>query len=224
MSSFPWMPFYGAIAKALGEYATERPRLFQKVKKLAASTPLMSYLHFENGPLWADRDNEIDPFTVMGIFNRATTVEHRAKLARLVAAMLDVALEPPREYHGIAHLDPRKSIYNGNAQMWELFLAAPGRDGAFKAAYTRAKNISGNALGTLSIALFWVNPPLYMPVDKISAPFIEKRFGLPAPAEKCDGDAYVSWLDALDERLGSQKSGTSYAEIALDAWKSVHAS
>lgn len=57
--------------------------------------------------------------------------------------------------------------------MWRLFAATlePSKD--FAAAYDAAKNIRGNALGTLTIGLFWMRPERFMPVDSGSGPYIK---------------------------------------------------
>ena len=75
---FSWIAFYEQIADKLAAYADKRKDLFAKVRAAAHGQPLMHYLHFENSGEWQARDNEIDPFTVMGVFNRGVTAEHRA--------------------------------------------------------------------------------------------------------------------------------------------------
>lgn len=214
---FSWIPFYRSCAESL--LRSNGHDLYLKVREAATNDPLMHYLHFENKALWETRNFEIDPFSVLGIFNRGVTPAHRSTLAGKVARLLGVDMTPPVVFHGIPHLDPRKSMYEGNAQMWELFRQAmagePGPD--FAKAWDNAVHIKGNALGVLSIGLFWCAPESFMPVDAISAPFIEKNFAIPEPAEKCAGSDYLDYMRRLDAKDG----GISFPAMAFNAWKAA---
>lgn len=214
--SFQWIVFYRAIAQALQVYNNNRSDLFNLVRKLADQSSLIHYLHFEHHEFWQERDNQIDPFTVIGIFNRATTAEHRQELAQLLADALSVSITPPSNFRGIAHLDPRKSIYNGNEEMWNLFnqTISGKKTQLFEKAYTAAAQLKGNALGTLSIGLFWVNPECYMPLDSISIPYIQNKYNINPLPEKCSGQDYVNYLNSLDQKRGN----LGYPELAFEAW------
>ena len=66
---FSWIAFYEQIADKLAAYALTNAEGFVcKGQGSRAAQPLMHYLHFENSGEWQARDNEIDPFTVMGVF------------------------------------------------------------------------------------------------------------------------------------------------------------
>lgn len=214
--TFAWIAFYEQIADSLASFKNKRGELFGKVRAVAQGQPLMHYLHFEKQAEWQARNNEIDPFTVMGIFNRGVTAEHRTALAECIATMLDVKLAPPQSYHGIPYLDPRKSIYEGNNEMWNLFAAALNPANDFNSAYDAAKEVRGNALGTLTIGLFWMRPKRFMPIDSISGPYIEAHYGLAMPAEKCSGAEYLEYMQKLNEHL---PKGMDYPALAHAAWQ-----
>lgn len=224
MHGFEWVSFYEACADALLNFRDKRHALYEKTEKLASQTELAAYLHFERREMWEERDFEIDPFTVMGIFNRGVTAEHREKLATFVAQMLGVSLAPPRQFHGIAHLDPRKSIFDGNSQLWNLFEAAlsPSPGNAFISAFDQAMEVKGNGAGMLTIGLFWVRPLRFMAIDKISEPYIAQNYGLRPLPEKCSGREYVGFLEKLKDKLGDQKD--TFPAVAYAAWNSVHGS
>lgn len=216
-----WQPFYKSIAHKLFGFYSNQPQLFKIIKNLAARSPLLNYLHFEREEFWAARQNRIDPFTVMGIFNRGVSDEHRHEMGQLLANALSVFEDCPTVFHGIAFLDPRKSIYDGNDQIWRLTKAAMQGDAetAFQTAYDAAKEIKGNALGDLSIALFWFNPDAYMALDSTSIPFIKAKFDLEAPASKCTGLEYCQFIQKLKHQLNT----VSFSQLALEAWKYKHA-
>ncbi len=214
-----WTAFYQAMADGIAPYSTRQDELYAKIEKLAQSTPLMAYLHFEKKDFWQQRDFAIDPFTTMAIFNRGVTDAHRIELAQKLAALLGVELEPPRVFHGIPHLDPRNSIYAGNDELWRLFLSAIGNGTgeSFQTAFDSAVGIRGNAAGMLSIGLFWMRPDLYMPIDRISAPLIEKRYGLKLSG---DGRDYPQFNARLGARCNDD--GISFPQLAFEAWQSFH--
>lgn len=221
MADYTWIPFYEQMAGAIHGYNNNRRGLFNKIKGLAANNPLMGYLHFEKREMWSARGDEIDPFTVMGIYNRGVTDAHRKQLGLDLARTLGVDLEPPSVFHGIAHLDPRRSIYEGNAELWSLFdvsIKVNGWENGFSIAFDKAIQIHGNGLPSLSIGLFWMRPTRFMPLDGISLPYIASRYGLPAPDEKCSGDEYLQYMRKLESAMGE----TSFPAIAHAAWAAKH--
>ena len=216
--SYDWGEFYRAMARAILPYRDKRAELFLMIKKAAAATPLMHYLHFEHAEFWNARNDQIDPFTVMGIFNRAATPEHRTMLAKELAGLFGVKIEPPAGFHGIAYLDPRNSIFGGNEEMWNLYgpAVAGKRDSGFQDAFSAAIGVKGNALGILSIGLFWMNPENYMPLDSISVPYIQEKYGLEPLADKCSGSKYAAFLNSLDAKL--ERDLLRYPKLAYAAW------
>lgn len=221
MTNLVWIPFYTGLATAIGAYRQKRTQLFAMISSLAEKTPLMSYLHFDESSFWARRNNEIDPFTIMAIFNRAVTAAHRTELAEKLASLFQVTQKPPVIFHGIAHLDPRNSIYNGPEAIWNLFLQGlTGNSGdAFCKAWDDAIHAGHNGLAMLSIALFWINPAQYMPVDGISVPFLKNRFHLDCPGTHATGLEYATFLKELKNRAGNE---ADYPRLAFEAWQSVH--
>lgn len=213
-----WIPFYRSMASALLAFSQRKRDLFTSLKQAANDQPLMNYLHFENEAYWRERDNEIDPFSVMAIFNRHVSQEHRHELAAYLAKIFNVTEAAPQVFHGIAFLDPRHSIYNGNMEMWNLAKVANkgNRDQSFISAWDAARNVKGNGLSSLSIGLFWLNPEKYMPLDALSLPYIQNHYDIAPPPEKCSGAEYMAYLEKLD------KKNTAYPAIAFNAWNAAH--
>lgn len=215
-----WADFYEGFADCLAGYSPQR--LYEIINELANHEPFLGYMHFENEELWQKRGHNLDPFTVMGIFNRGQTDGHRHHIATILAQLFKLKLEPPTCYHGIPHLDPRKSIYDGDREMWALFkasLAGPA-EAAFAKAYSNAKDIKGNGLGTLSIGLFWIRPDKFMALDRISSPYIYQICQLVAPEEKCSGEEYAAFMAKLAAALKPKQ--LTYPEVAFAAWQEDH--
>lgn len=213
-----WQDFYEAMAKAIGNHSGAD--LYGIIRTLASQQTWLAYMHFEDAALWQKRGHSLDPFSVMGIFNRGQSDQHRAAIGKALAETFTVKQAVPTCYHGIPYLDPRKSIYDGDEQMWELYRAAGKLDAQFIAAWNKAINVYGNGLGTLSIGLFWIMPNLYMAVDRISVPYIHEVTGVQAPHDKCDGEGYVKFLNELSARLKAK--AINYPELAFAAWQETH--
>lgn len=211
----PWTRFYEAMATAMSHLSCSE--LFERVQSMAANNHALHYLHFEKEDQW--RQGEIDPFTTFGIFNRGQTDAHRADLAGQLAKLLGVSLTPPQCFHGIPHLDPRRSIYDGQREIAALFVAAlPGdaQSPAFTNAWDAAIAVHGNALATLSMGLFWMRPYAYMALDKLSEPYIAEKYGLEALPEKCSGREYAERM----LKLGAV--GSDFPDIAFGSWEMKH--
>lgn len=214
-----WVSFYKALADAIA--ALSPSALYEKTKALAATNEALHYFHFDNESLWEKRGHKLDPFTVMGIFNRGQTDPHRHELAVFLAASFKARENPPTCFHGIPHLDPRNSIYHDADAMTALYKACQNGPGEnFARAWDAAIAVHGNGLGTLSTGLFWVRPDSFMAVDRISDPFIEQHFAIASPPKKCSGNIYCDYLVEL--RTASQKAGLTYPEIACAAWQATH--
>lgn len=216
--SLEWPEFYSALADAFGAFSPDT--LFGKIRSLARGNRFFDYFHFDNAALWQKRGTGLDPFSVLASFNRGQTDAHRAEIAGLLAREFEVSEAVPECYHGIPFVDPRRSIFDGDAQMWDLFRACKAGPEAkeFQTAYTQAKEVPGNALGNLSIALFWARAGHYMAVDRISGPEIQQLTGLALPSDKCDGAEYAQFLIELKAKLG----GESFPELAFKAWQKAH--
>ena len=222
MSNAPdWPEFYGSLADHLVAFKDDKHKLFDIIQTLAVKTPLLDYLKLDNPEFWEKRDYEIDPFSIMGAFNRATTASHRHELALKIALAVGMKNpQPPAVFHGIPYLDPRHSIFGGSETMWKLAIVARSDEPYsedFIKTWDSAIDIKGNGLGMLTIGLFWLNSSSYMALDKVSDPWLATEYGVEIPKDKCDGKSYVDFLVSLKEKIGS----TSWAAITLAAWKAA---
>lgn len=221
MTTFSWISFYTTLAQNIATYSNHRKELFDLLVNHANGNKLMAYLHFDRPDFWAKRNNDIDPFTIMAIFNRATTPAHRTELAGKLGALFNVKETPPTQFHGIAHLDPRNSIYNDPSAIWELFLSGLNgeTDSAFQDAWDQAISAGHNGLAMLSIALFWINPDHYMPLDAMSLPLLAARFKITPLPTHAKGSEYVKCLQEINKKMQGLHI---FPELALEAWNQTH--
>jgi hypothetical protein len=227
---FQWAPFYEALADKLLEYSNKRRELFELIKKLASEQTL-TYFHFENEDLWGptSRNYQIDPFSVMGIFNRSVGVkdENRIKLAQALADKFDIKLPVPTRFSGIPVLDPRKSLFSGMDALWSLFDIAMKEtesesfSSEFETAFDRALDEKGNGLAYITMGLYWIRPNVFMTLDKHSREFISSTYGIALPKDPKDrtGKKYTDFLNTLKSKISEQTPGKTFPEISLDAWK-----
>lgn len=216
-----WPEFYGSLADHLVAFKNDRHKLFDIIQALAVKNPLMDYLKLDNPEFWETRDYEIDPFSIMSAFNRATTASHRHELALKIALAAGMKNpQPPTVFHGIPYLDPRHSIFGGPETMWNLAVIARSDDPYsedFIKTWDAAINIKGNGQGMLTIGLFWLNSSSYMALDKVSDPWLESEYGVEIPKDKFDGQRYVEFLVSLREKTGLE----SWPSITLAAWQAA---
>lgn len=220
MSQFQWISFYEGFADKLLSWRDHKKELYEKIRSFASHEPFLHYLHFQHQQFWAERGFDIDPFTVTAIFNRGMTDAHRHTLGAALARLLNAPGSPPSVFHGIAHLDPRRSIYAGPDEIWELFARAlSGKsDSGLAKAYDATIAVPGNALATLTIALFWTRPRQFMPLDGMSIPYIRTKYGIIAPDSKASGQEYLDFMRELE----AKKPASGYPGIALSAWTAAH--
>ncbi len=102
---FLWSRFYEAIADGLIAYQDNRDELITFITQLADRFDL-SYIK--------DKQLEdIDPFTVMGLFNRGITDDNRKAIAKDLADFLGVDESVPESFEGIPILNNQKSWFFG---------------------------------------------------------------------------------------------------------------
>jgi len=230
---FSWIPFYTELATRLADFRNDRAPLIAKLQGLAAAEPLLGYLTRDQypdgstGPL-----TDLDPFTVLGTFNRGITDENRRRLASAIGEQLGVAAELPTDFDGIPLINNQKAWFfryekdrgpDDIDQLWSVFMAAldladadtPDHRARFISAYDAARSLHG-VKWNLSQGLFWARPAHFATLEGRSRPFIKARFGLDAPG---DGAGYLALLDALKQRFaGGETSITSFPLLSYAAW------
>ena len=138
--------------------------------------------------------NNIDPFTVYGLFNKGITKTNRIRIIKKFAEKLYIDTEKnpiPTDFHGIPvlnNLNARFYILDENAfeltsnSLWNLFESAldladheseankdrfiKSYDDCCKLPYVKYK---------LSMGLFWSRPNYYLNLDSINRWYISKR-------------------------------------------------
>ena len=87
--SFTWIPYYKEFAQRLTQFQKDRKRLLNLIYDNRDEL-LAKYLHDQGGE--GDLLEDIDPFTVFGLFNRGIKHENRINSAKLFKNILDNGL------------------------------------------------------------------------------------------------------------------------------------
>ena len=223
-SGYQWIPFYEELADKLLAYKDKRSELFDLMKKLSSEQPLMQYLHFEREDWWGPRQNQIDPFTVIGVMNRGVSDKNRAILGKVLADAFDVKSLVPTEFAGIPVLSSLSSIISGNEELWDLFVLAIQTTENYKfspefsKAFEKAIAVSGNGLGKITMALYWVRPYLFMPLDSKSRPYLYEKYGIKISGKDLSGNDYINFLISLKKAMYIKSPGVSFPEVSFSAW------
>lgn len=221
---YEWVPFYEKLADKLLTYKDKRSELFELMKKKASEQPLMQYLHFERDEWWGQRGYNIDPFSVMGVMNRGTTSDNRTNLAKELASAFGIGPPAPISFTGVPVLDNRKSFFAGMDELWRLFALAlncadTGEfNDEFKSAFDKAVAVKGNGLTYITMGLYWIRPNYFMPLDGNSRAYVFKQYGITVPIYSCSGEAYVSLLKELKNKIDEKTPDLTFPEISYLAW------
>lgn len=173
---YSWIGFYSEFADALLEFKTGRRRLIERIvstyQRIGIRLPTL-----EHGKLPED----IDPFTVFGLFNKGITDANRKLIIEGLAGELGMRAEQPQEFSGIPVLNNLSATFyrfgdergeHDIDHLWDLFEAALALDREgnthTREAFCRAfdsvrmqKGIKWN----LTMGLYWMRPHAFLNLD-----------------------------------------------------------
>ena len=233
--SFPWTRLYRAIADKLLNYRNDRGPLVECIHDIATRAVPMSILQdrFSDGSTGPLAD--ICPFTTMATFNRGMTDANRQTVARKLADFLGVQTPVPAAFPGIPTVNNQKTWFFGYSKhrgdgdidaLWNVFAAAlrfahadtPETRAELTEAYDLALEVKG-VRWNLSMALYWVRPWDFVPLDGLSRSYISTALGMRVPTRPGDGESYLRFLDEMKARFDDESCPVrSFPELSLAAW------
>lgn len=239
ITNFTWIPFYKELANKLLEYQNNRIVLINKIKDIFSE---MSHLELPT----LERDNniiDIDPFTVLGLFNKGITNNNRIELLLLFKKHFDLISEIPIDFSGVPVLNNQKSTFyyflgdrkdNDIDNLWILFKTAINYEKTqaqqIATEFNNIFNIVKDQQGVrwnITMGLFWIAPNIYINLDSKNrnaiqkAPFISdnlkkklKLFGCNLP----DGSSYLNFCQQLNRELQMNVHGiNNFSEFSFYA-------
>lgn len=228
-----WISFYKELSDKLLTYRDRRDDLINKLATVYESIG-MSLPKLE-----ADELQDIDPFTVFGLFNKGITDANRQKIIAGIAEVFDIGADQPTDFEGIPVLNNLNATFYAFANderrgehdidnLWHVFeaelaLAADDNEETRKA-FVEAfdTTVIQFTLGwKLTMGLYWARPYNFISLDSRNRWFmadVAKAGSTIAgivPKEKDspvhDGERYLAICDTIKSELGSEEC--SYADF-----------
>ena len=195
---FSWIPAYEKIATTLLEYEERQVELCDVVEDIIGE-------HYE----------QMDPLTFFSMFNgKRTNHDKCLEAVKTIIERFQLDVDVPSDFDGLPVTNPQRWRYwDGKPDTiqhnWQLFRNAMGfADGdegkrielAQLFDVVHAQGNIGDA--NLTMALFWMRPKAYIPVDKNTRSFLRNHHGVVAPAP-LRGEEYLEMCDEIRSALAS---------------------
>ena len=220
--SFTWIPNYKEFAQRLTQFQKDRKRLLNLIYNNRDEL-LAKYLHDQGGE--GDLLEDIDPFTVFGLFNRGIKHENRINSAKLFKNILDIKADIPKDFEGIPVLNNQKSHFfgfrshrgkNDIQNLWNLFIKVVNDENFEEEYNTVIKQFIIKV--NITMGLFWIRPEKFLAFDRTNRQYLKEQYGIKLPNKAPEYSEYMKILDSINKKMasGEIKENTFY-ELSANA-------
>ena len=220
--SFTWIPYYKEFAQRLTQFQKDRKRLLNLIYDNRDEL-LAKYLHDQGGE--GDLLEDIDPFTVFGLFNRGIKHENRINSAKLFKNILDIKVDIPKDFEGIPVLNNQKSHFfgfrshrgkNDIQNLWNLFIKVVNDENFEEEYNTVIKQFIIKV--NITMGLFWIRPEKFLAFDRTNRQYLKEQYGIKLPNKTPEYSEYMKILDSINKKMasGEIKENTFY-ELSVNA-------
>lgn len=220
--SFTWIPYYKEFAQRLTQFQKDRKRLLNLIYDNRDEL-LAKYLHDQGGE--GDLLEDIDPFTVFGLFNRGIKHENRINSAKLFKNILDIKVDIPKDFEGILVLNNQKSHFfgfrshrgkNDIQNLWNLFIKVVNDENFEEEYNTVIKQFIIKV--NITMGLFWIRPEKFLAFDRTNRQYLKEQYGIKLPNKAPEYSEYMKILDSINKKMasGEIKENTFY-ELSANA-------
>ena len=220
--SFTWIPYYKEFAQRLTQFQKDRKRLLNLIYDNRDEL-LAKYLHDQGGE--GDLLEDIDPFTVFGLFNRGIKHENRINSAKLFKNILDIKVDIPKDFEGIPVLYNQKSHFfgfrshrgkNDIQNLWNLFIKVVNDENFEEEYNTVIKQFIIKV--NITMGLFWIRPEKFLAFDRTNRQYLKEQYGIKLPNKAPEYSEYMKILDSINKKMasGEIKENTFY-ELSANA-------
>ena len=237
--NFNWETFYKELSSKLLEYKSNRKDLVVIVEKCFSENNIKMFT-LENGPLI-----DIDPFTVLGLFNRQIRNEKRISIAITLKKYLNVDCDVPNSFNGVPVLTNQNATYywfvghrseNDIDDLWSLYENALNysvneteeNKEKFMLYFDKCVTKKGNGTGKITMGLYWINPNFYLNLDGRNFWYIYDSNKLPIefvktlPKDKFNtklpAKVYIEILDKVKNHISNSDDIDSLKHLSYLAW------
>ena len=240
-NQFDWVPFYKELASKLLNFKNSRDELVVNVLKIYETTGInMPTLEKDN------KIEDIDPFTVFGLFNKSSMKEtNRVKILTVIANLFGISAPVPTSFDSIPVLNNQNATFydfvGGRGErdiddLWELFSAAlvyadkPTTDNRkiLSKYFDLAINKKGNGNSKITMGMYWIAPNSFLNLDQRNTWYIYESGKIPAELVKTlpEIEAKITSVKYFDivEKLrtflqSDQSSLKDFKELSFEAWR-----
>ena len=222
MDRFTWIPFYTELAEKLLEYKDNRDELVKII--FGMERQYVNYIKDDNGNDYTD----IDPFSVFAIFNRSSTEERRKEICKYFKSVFQLQSDIPKDFDSIPLMNPQLSvfvwrgdIFTGIQPIWDLY-STISEENFNSDKFVNQFDVVRSQKGikwNLTMALFWICPYDFMPLDTPSREYLNK-IGIEVFDEKnLNGENYLNLLLKIKSKMENNEiKEKSFLEISYNAW------
>lgn len=223
---YSWIPYYTEFADKLMRFRNNRKSLLALIYKHREEL-LARYLHDEGGD--EDLLVDIDPFTVLGIFNRNITEENRLRVTNLFKTLFNIQADIPGDFYGIPVLNNQKSHFFGFKtrrkdedieNLWSLFeKVLKGED--FESIFNKVIKQYCIKIN-ITMGLFWIRPNEYMAFDKTNRDYLSRTYGIDIPHKISSYKEYMQIIKDIKEKMKNKTiQEDTFFELSANAANGV---
>lgn len=224
---FEWIPFYSELSEKLLRFKQDRRTLvawiYSELTKVRDNDNRsnIDYIHRQDGTHVKD----IDPFSVMAIFNRGLRDEKRIQYLSLFKEFLGIEASVPTTFYGIPIVNNQRAFFfdwndeggKKTENLWELFAkVVNGEDVA--ECFDKAIE-DGIPKNSLTMVLFWMAPDRFLGLDSNNRAFLH-TVGFPEDYPNLNYSMYIELMRNVRQKMMDKTIPyESFAEISNAAWE-----
>lgn len=226
-NNFTWIPFYQELSKRLLSYKDDRASLIEWIYRELSQVKtndgrsLVAYLKLKDQTKIID----IDPFSVMSVFNRSIGFDKRISLLALFKQKLGIKAALPTDFDGVPTLHTMHSFFytweDNNElvirDLWTLFEQVV-IGGDIEHSFDQVLQ-NGMPIYSLTMCLFWICPEKFLALDSRNRSFL-KTFGIDCNSSKLNFEGYTKLLEMVQKKIEMKEIPcSSFPEFSYSAWK-----
>ena len=224
-ASFTWIPFYTEMAEKLLKYKDNRDELVKIVYGMNEED--VSF--FKD-----DRKNnfkDLHPFALFGIFNRQISPYKKIRICTYLKDKLQIKSDIPSDFDGLPTVNNQNSWWGmpwskndaskdikSNWKLFEIIQKKQINEDDLKNEFNFILS-RGGTKRSLTMALFWIRPYEFMPLDANSREYLQK-IGINVFDEKdLNGQNYLDLCELIKDKIANNEiKEKSIPEISNNAW------
>lgn len=218
--NFTWIPFYEEMAEKLLQFKDNRKPLLDILYQLGDKQ--VGYIKTDDGR----HVHDVDPFTVLGTFNRSLTEENRLLFIKHFKDRLGIKASLPADFNGIPVLNPqlanffwRENIDTDIQPLWELFESAMSDDRTAFINHMNACFLQKGIKWNITMGLYWIKPYQYIALDSRNREYLPKINIDVFKDKDLNAQSYMALLDDVHNKINNHSIvETSIPEISYNAW------